>query len=54
MQAHLWGIKTFYYSLINKHGAKHEDKTPEVHYNGFHNEREIETSIEEDCEACKL
>ena len=54
MQAHLWGIKTFYYSLINKAGAKHEDKTPEVHYNGFYNEREIETSIEEDCEACKL
>ncbi len=53
MQAHMWGIKTFYYSLINKAGAKHEDKTPEVHYNGFH-EREIETTIEEDCEACKL
>jgi ribonucleoside-diphosphate reductase alpha chain len=53
MQAHMWGIKTFYYSLINKAGAKHEDKTPEVHYNGFH-EREVETSIEEDCEACKL
>jgi len=53
MQSHVWGIKTFYYSLINKQGAKHEDKTPEVHYNGFH-EREVETSIEEDCEACKL
>jgi ribonucleoside-diphosphate reductase alpha chain len=22
MQAHHWGIKTFYYSLINKQGAK--------------------------------
>ncbi len=53
MQAQMWGIKTFYYSLINKAGAKHEDKTPEVHYNGFY-EREVETSIEEDCEACKL
>jgi len=52
MQAHQWGLKTFYYSLINKAGAKHEDKTPEVHYNGFHNEREI--IEEEDCEACKL
>ena len=52
MQAHLWGIKTFYYSLINKQGAKHEDKTPEVHYNGFHDEREL--IEEEDCEACKL
>ena len=55
MQAHLWGIKTFYYSLINKAGAKHEDKTPEVHYNGFHNERElIEEFLEDDCESCKL
>ena len=55
MQAQLWGLKTFYYSLINKAGSKAVDEpTPEVHYNGFHNEREIETSIEEDCEACKL
>ena len=53
MQAQLWGLKTFYYSLINKAGAKVEDLTPEVHYNGFHNERElIEDDI--DCEACKL
>ena len=55
MQAQLWGIKTFYYSLINKAGSKAvEESTPEVHYNGFHNEREVETSIDEDCEACKL
>jgi len=54
MQAQLWGIKTFYYSLINKAGAKHEDRTPEVHYNGFHNEREIIEEDTEDCEACKL
>jgi len=54
MQAHMWGLKTFYYSLINKAGSKVVDATPEVHYNGFHNEREVETSIEEDCEACKL
>ena len=53
MQAHVWGLKTFYYSLINKAGAKMQDLTPEVHYNGFHNERE---TIEEDadCESCKL
>ena len=52
MQAHMWGIKTFYYSLINKAGAKMQEPTPEVHYNGFHNEREL---IEyDDCEACKL
>jgi ribonucleoside-diphosphate reductase alpha chain len=55
MQAHLWGLKTFYYSLINKAGSKATaEPTPEVHYNGFHNEREVETSIEEDCESCKL
>ncbi len=54
MQAHMWGIKTFYYSLINKAGSKHEDKTPEVHYNGFHNEREVEPEFDDDCEACKL
>ena len=55
MQAHVWGLKTFYYSLINKAGSKMTaEATPEVHYNGFHNEREVETSIEEDCEACKL
>ncbi len=53
MQAHMWGIKTFYYSLINKAGSKHEDKTPEVHYNGFHNEREL-IEDDADCEACKL
>ncbi len=53
MQAHVWGLKTFYYSLINKAGAKMQELTPEVHYNGFHNERE---TIEEDadCESCKL
>jgi len=56
MQAHVWGLKTFYYSLINKAGSKAtNESTPEVHYNGFYNEREVETSIEEeDCEACKL
>jgi ribonucleoside-diphosphate reductase alpha chain len=47
MQSHMWGIKTFYYSLINKQGSKADDV--------------IETSLEdinfddvEDCEACKL
>jgi ribonucleoside-diphosphate reductase alpha chain len=54
MQAQMWGIKTFYYSLINKAGVKVEDLTPEVHYNGFHNERELIEDDLEDCEACKL
>ena len=54
MQAHMWGIKTFYYSLINKLGSKAEqERTPEVHYNGFHNEREL-IEDDEDCESCKL
>jgi ribonucleoside-diphosphate reductase alpha chain len=55
MQAHLWGLKSMYYSLIDKAGSKHQDLTPEVHYNGFHNERElIEELDEESCLACKL
>jgi len=33
MLAHYWGIKTFYYSLINKAGAKQEEIT---HSNGYH------------------
>jgi ribonucleoside-diphosphate reductase alpha chain len=48
MQAHLWGIKTFYYSLINKQGSKATaEVAPTTQYNGYHQE-------EEDCEACKL
>jgi ribonucleoside-diphosphate reductase alpha chain len=54
MQAHIWGLKTFYYSLINKAGSKQQaELTPEVHYNGFHNEREL-IEDDADCEACKL
>ena len=56
MQAHYWGLKTFYYSLINKKGSKAIDEpTPEqtqingVQVNGYHLEE-----LEEDCEACKL
>jgi ribonucleoside-diphosphate reductase alpha chain len=49
MQAHHWGLKTFYYSLINKAGSKMKP------------EEEVATPLEqidfdnqEDCEACKL
>ena len=56
MQAHMWGLKTFYYSLINKAGSKSiAEPTPEqtqvngVQVNGYHAEE-----YEEDCEACKL
>ena len=49
MQAHMWGIKTFYYSLINKAGSKADDEIapamPLEHVN---------FDEEEDCEACKL
>jgi len=48
MQAQLWGIKTFYYSLINKQGSKAapEDTPAPLEAVDFDNE--------EDCEACKL
>ena len=48
MQAQLWGLKTFYYSLINKQGSKMQEETvaslPSAN----------EEYVEEDCEACKL
>jgi len=49
MQAHRWGLKTFYYSLINKQGSKSEEVT--------HQPLEVVNDaqlLEEDCEACKL
>ena len=54
MQAHVWGLKTFYYSLINKAGAKavKEDTPPEMKFNGYYVEEDID--LEDDCEACKL
>jgi ribonucleoside-diphosphate reductase alpha chain len=52
MQAHLWGLKTFYYSLINKAGSKATaEETPAIEYSNGYHEPEI---LEEDCEACKL
>jgi ribonucleoside-diphosphate reductase alpha chain len=57
MQAHLWGLKTFYYSLINKQGSKAIAETPPeqlqvngVQLNGYHHYEELD----DDCEACKL
>jgi ribonucleoside-diphosphate reductase alpha chain len=47
MQAHMWGLKTFYYSLINKKGSKSEEDIPE-------SLEEIDFDDAEDCEACKL
>jgi ribonucleoside-diphosphate reductase alpha chain len=48
MQAHYWGLKTFYYSLINKAGSRSQDETVVDLPSGFND------MDEEDCEACKL
>ena len=48
MQAHVWGLKTFYYSLINKAGSKQVAEDAPVML------EEINWDDQEDCEACKL
>jgi ribonucleoside-diphosphate reductase alpha chain len=48
MLAHHWGIKTFYYSLINKQGVKAEFEEPVSPI------EEITELDQDDCEACKL
>ena len=48
MQAHMWGLKTFYYSLINKKGSKAEDETPPEMLEA------IDFDADADCESCKL
>lgn len=45
MLAHKWGIKTFYYSLLNKAGAKVQEDQPLA---------QEEVYEEEDCSSCKL
>jgi ribonucleoside-diphosphate reductase alpha chain len=50
MQAHQWGIKTFYYSLINKQGAK-SSEADDVVLPVMPEGTDLQ---EEDCEACKL
>jgi ribonucleoside-diphosphate reductase alpha chain len=50
MLAHRWGLKTFYYSLINKQGSKGQDETPQV----IHTQEPDSDLLEEDCLACKL
>jgi ribonucleoside-diphosphate reductase alpha chain len=48
MLAHLWGLKTFYYSLINKAGSKQvAEEAPKML-------EQINFDDEADCEACKL
>jgi len=48
MQAHHWGLKTFYYSLINKTGSKAdvEELPPSL--------QPIDFDDQEDCLSCKL
>ena len=47
MLAHRWGLKTFYYSLINKQGVKvKEDEAAPL--------EAIDFDDVEDCESCKL
>ena len=49
MQAHIWGLKTFYYSLINKAGSKANEELVQTIAQTY-----IEQELEDDCEACKL
>ena len=46
MQAHHWGIKTFYYSLINKQGSRADKEDAPL--------ETIDFDDVEDCESCKL
>jgi ribonucleoside-diphosphate reductase alpha chain len=48
MNAHRWGLKTFYYSLINKQGSKGQDEPVEGKLEA------IDFDDQEDCESCKL
>jgi ribonucleoside-diphosphate reductase alpha chain len=46
MLAHNWGLKTFYYSLINKAGSKSVEEQPI---------QKVEEDVsQDDCESCKL
>ena len=47
MQAHLWGLKTFYYSLIDKQGSKAPDEEAPPMLDPINYD-------EEGCESCKL
>jgi ribonucleoside-diphosphate reductase alpha chain len=49
MLAHRWGLKTFYYSLINKQGSKGQDDPAETGALEL-----IDFDEEGDCESCKL
>jgi ribonucleoside-diphosphate reductase alpha chain len=48
MQAHMWGLKTFYYSLVNKQGSKADAEIAPPML------EPINFDDESDCESCKL
>ena len=48
MMGHIWGLKSFYYSLIEKAGSKAQEEVPPSMLDP------IDFDDEEDCEACKL
>jgi len=50
MMAHRWGLKTFYYSLINKQGSKGSESDAAIHT--LVNDADL--LEEESCESCKL
>jgi ribonucleoside-diphosphate reductase alpha chain len=56
MLAHYWGLKTFYYSLINKAGSKSTDEIESnfanIQVNGFNSANT--DMFDDDCESCKL
>ena len=54
MQAHHWGIKTFYYSLINKLGSKSHESDDDVQLQNTLGQLAVDAWDDADCEACKL
>jgi len=53
MLAYKWGLKTIYYSLINKVGAKADTSTNTLTPVAI-NVADNVVLYDEDCEACKL
>ncbi len=51
MLAHHWGLKTFYYSLINKQGAKVAQDENIIHLNAIKVDQEEDDGV---CESCVL
>jgi len=50
MKAHHWGLKTFYYSLINKAGVKRQDDVVQIAKQYI----DDPAFDDDDCESCKL